>query len=293
MKILIFGATGMLGHKLYQRLSPRFEVSATIRGEYSSIEKYGIFDRSNIIEDVDVREKVSVEAAIAEIRPNVVINAVGVIKQLPSATDVITTLEINAIFPHRLAELGSKYGFRTISVSTDCVFDGVMGLYNEDDGPNATDLYGKSKNLGELIGPNCMTIRSSIIGRELESSHSLIEWFLSNRGKTIMGFTNAIYSGFPTIVFADIIASLISDRKKLSGLHHVAAEPINKFDLLTLVGKYYDADITITRDEDFKIDRSLDGSRFEQATGFRPHPWDEMIKRMAKDPTPYDSFRNT
>lgn len=282
----------MLGHKLIQQLSGQFDVYGTIRGTFETVDKFGIFDQAKIVENVSASDIASIEAAIQTAQPDVVVNAVGIIKQVPSAKDVITTLEINSIFPHRLAELAEKYGFRLFTISTDCVFDGVKGFFTEDDTPNATDLYGKSKNLGEVVGPNCFTIRSSIIGRELESSHSLIEWFLTNRGKTVKGFTNAIYSGFPTIVFADIIASLIVEQKELSGLYHIAAEPINKFDLLTLVNKYYDADITLDRDEDFKIDRSLDGGRFAKLTGFKPRPWEEMIKRMAEDPTPYDSFRD-
>ncbi len=291
-KVLIFGANGMLGHKLVQQLGGAFDVYGTIRGAFETVEKYGFFNKAKIIENVSATDIASIEAAVQTGQPDVVINAVGIIKQVPSAKDVITMLETNAIFPHRLAELAEKYGFRLFTISTDCVFDGVKGFYTEDDTPNATDLYGKSKNLGEVAGPNCFTIRGSIIGRELESSHSLIEWFLTNRGKTVKGFTNAIYSGFPTIVFADIIAGLIVEQKELSGLYHIAAEPINKFDLLTLVNKYYDADITLDRDEDFRIDRSLDGSRFAKLTGFKPRPWEEMIKRMAEDPTPYDSFRD-
>ena len=291
IRILIFGANGMLGHKLVQQFGPKFDVFGTIRGTFETVEKYGIFDQAKIIEEVSATDIASIEAAVQTAQPDVVINAIGIIKQVPSAKDVITTLEINSIFPHRLAEFGEKYGFRLITISTDCVFDGVRGFYNEEDTPNATDLYGKSKNLGEVTGPNCLTIRSSIIGRELDSSHSLIEWFLTKSGKTIKGFANAIYSGFPTIVFADIIASLIIDHKELSGLHHIAAEPINKFDLLTLVNKYFNAGVTLDRDEDFRIDRSLDGSRFANLTGFKPQPWEEMINRMAEDPTPYDSFR--
>lgn len=291
-RILVFGANGMLGHKLVQQLGQDFDVYATIRGSFETVDKYGIFEQARIITNVSATDVISIEGAIQTVQPEVVINAVGVIKQLPSAKDVITTLEINAIFPHRLAELGEKYGFRLINVSTDCVFDGVKGFYNEDDPPNATDLYGKSKNLGEVAGKNCLTIRSSIIGRELNSSHSLIEWFLSNRGKTVRGFTNAIYSGFPTTIFTDIIAGLIVDHKELNGLYHVAAEPINKFDLLSIANKYYDADITLDKDIDFRIDRSLDCSRFATLTGFKPQKWDEMIRKMAEDPTPYDSFRH-
>lgn len=291
MKVLIFGAAGMLGHKLYQRLGSQNDVTATIRGEFSSIERYGIFRRESIIENIDVREKASVELAIKTVRPDVVVNAVGVIKQLPSAKDVITTLEINAIFPHRLAEFGAKYGFRTISVSTDCVFDGSKGNYSEDDVPNAIDLYGKSKALGELAGANCLTLRTSIIGRELGTSHSLIDWFLSNRGGSVKGFTRAIYSGFPTIVFADIIGDLVANRPELIGLYQVASEPINKFELLKLVNDAYDANIEVVPESDFAIDRSLDASKFNQLTGFEPPSWAELVAKMAADTTEYDSFK--
>lgn len=291
MNILIFGANGMLGHKLVQQLGRGFDVFGTIRGTFDSLERYGIFDRSKIIENVSVQDTASIETAIQSAQPDVVINAVGVIKQLPSAKDVITTLEINSIFPHRLAEFGEKYGFRLFTISTDCVFDGVTGYYKEVDNSNATDLYGKSKNLGEVAGTNCITIRTSIVGRELSTSHSLVEWFLSNRGKQVEGFKNAIYSGFPTIVFADILNSLITDHKELSGLHHIASSPINKFHLLNLVNKYYKAGIEIIPTEDFKIDRSLNAERFNKLTGFRPPDWEEMVKSMASDPTPYESWR--
>lgn len=291
MKVLVFGAAGMLGHKLYQRLSSRFDVTATIRGEFSSIGRYGIFDPTKIIENIDVRDRSSVESAIVAARPDVVINAVGVIKQLPSAKDVITTLEINAIFPHRLAELGAKYGFRTISVSTDCVFDGVKGHYTESDIPNATDLYGKSKALGELTDENCLTLRTSIIGRELGTSHSLVDWFLSNRGGSVKGFTRAIYSGFPTIVFADIIGDLVANRPELSGLYQVASQPINKFELLKLVNSAYDANVEIVPENDFAIDRSLDAAKFNELIGFKPAPWPELVARMAADETDYDAFK--
>lgn len=281
----------MLGHKLLQQLGPKFDMACTLRGERSSVERYGIFTAENTIEHVDAADPVSIENAVAGFRPDVVINAIGIIKQVARAKNVLTALTINAIFPHRLAEFGEKYGFRLITVSTDCVFDGVKGNYAENDTPNATDLYGKSKNLGEVTEPNCLTIRTSIIGRELDSSHSLLEWVLSNRGKRIDGFTNAIYSGFPTIVFADIISSLITDHKELSGLYHIASSPINKFDLLTLINKYFEAGIEIVPSGDFKIDRSLNAARFNQMTGYRPPEWDEMVRRMASDTTPYEAWR--
>ncbi|NOT46628.1 MAG: SDR family oxidoreductase, partial [Acidobacteria bacterium] len=182
MRILVFGAGGMLGHKLIQILSNGSEVWGTVRGDYDQIERFGFLDASRCLTKVDVFDESSIRESISASRPDVVINAVGVVKQLETSKDVIKTLTVNSIFPHRLAALSDEFGFRLICISTDCVFDGVKGSYTEDDIPNATDLYGKSKNLGEVTTGNSLTLRTSIIGRELGTGHSLIEWFLSNEG---------------------------------------------------------------------------------------------------------------
>lgn len=280
----------MLGHKLVQCLSEHFDVNATIRGSFDDVERYGIFEKDRIIENVDATNAELLEEIIAKTAPDVVINAIGVVKQVPSAKDVITTLELNAILPQRLAMLSKKLGFRLILFSTDCVFDGGRGMYNEQDTPNALDLYGKSKQLGEVSQDNVLTIRSSIIGRELSTSHSLIEWFLSNRGGRVFGYTTAIYSGFPTVVIADILKVLITEQPDLWSIHHIASEPINKFELLELVDEVYDAAIEIEPSDQLVIDRSLDASAFNSLTGFTPEDWPAMIQRMAADTTPYDDF---
>ena len=281
MRVLIFGAGGMLGHKLMQELSADHEVFGTTRGETAALEK--LRPHGNVITGVSVEDQESIRRAIRETRPDVVVNAIGIIKQLPDSKNVITTLTVNSIFPHRLAELGREFGFRLISVSTDCVFSGSRGNYSEHDVPDAIDLYGKSKNLGEVVGENCLTLRTSIIGHELGTAHSLVDWFLSNRGGEVKGFANAIYSGFPTIVFAAIIDNLIRNRPELSGLYHVSSEPINKYDLLILINEAYAANVKIERDEEFRIDRSLDSTKFRSETGFKPPGWTEMIASMAAD----------
>ena len=244
-----------------------------------------------ILENVDVSDLDSSRAAIEKIKPDVVINAVGVVKQRPESEDVIKTLSINSLFPQRLAELSREYNFRLITVSTDCVFSGDKGNYSEDDLADARDLYGISKLLGEVKDDNCLTIRTSIIGRELASAHSLVEWFLSNRGNAVKGYLNAIYSGFPTIVLAEIISDIITNHAGLNGVYHVSSDPINKFDLLGLLNKYYQADVVIEPFEDFVIDRSLDSSAFRKATGFSPLGWEHMIEQMASDPTPYETWK--
>lgn len=291
-KILIFGANGMLGHKLVQRLGERHDVYATVRGTFDDVERYGIFDRDRIIEKIDVADFTAVQKTVYEIRPDVIINAVGVIKQSPAADDIAKMERINSLFPHLLAIIKQRIRCRLICISTDCVFDGQKGDYREGFLSNATDPYGKSKRMGEIARGNAITLRTSIIGRELGTAHSLVEWFLANRGGKVKGYTNAIYSGFPTTVLADIIENLIVEHADLRGLYHVSSDPINKYDLLVLINKYFNAGVEIERFEDFRIDRSLNSTRFRAATGFKPPSWKELIKRMALDPTPYDSFRD-
>ena len=291
MRILVFGAGGMLGHKLVQVLRQGHEVFGTVREESTRSLPESIFAGVNIVSGVSAEDADSVRRAVIETKPDVVVNAIGIIKQLPDSKNVITTLTVNSIFPHRLAELGEEFGFRLVTISTDCVFSGSRGNYSEADVPDAVDLYGKSKNLGEAVGPNCLTLRTSIIGHELGSAHSLVDWFLSNRDGKVKGFSNAIYSGFPTFVFVGIIDNLIRNYPRLSGLYHVSSDPINKFDLLTLVNAAYRANIVIERDEEFKIDRSLDSTKFRQETGFSPASWDEMVRSMAEDAKIYGRWK--
>jgi dTDP-4-dehydrorhamnose reductase len=291
MKVLIIGGSGMLGHKLTQVLQDKFDVWVTMRGDDRKYEKYGIFNQSRILPKVDIEELKSVETAVRSVKPSVIINAVGVIKQIPTATDVVKTLMVNAVFPHQLAEMASRFGTRLITISTDCVFSGKSGKYKETDTPDATDLYGKSKNLGEVVVDNCITLRTSIIGRELDSAHGLVEWFLSNEGKRVKGFKKAVFSGFPTLILAEIIADLIENQPNLHGLFNVSSESINKYDLLESVKKAYGANIEIEPFDDFVIDRSLDSTKFRAATGFRPANWEEMIGRMAADNAAYQQYK--
>lgn len=291
MRVLILGGAGMLGHKLYQRYCQRYEVYTTIRGSYSAYAHYQIFNAEHVIEHVDVFHFDSIVQALAQAKPDVVINCIGVIKQLATAKDPIISLTINSLLPHRLAGVCQAANIRLLHISTDCVFNGKDGMYTEDTPSNAEDLYGRSKFLGEVGGPDCLTLRTSIIGRELHTRSGLIEWFLSNRGKQVSGFRQAIYSGFTTLALADIIADVIDNHPQLNGVYQVSSNPINKYDLLILTRDAFGLDITIEPDDSVQIDRSLDSTRFRQATGFQPPSWAEMIGKLASDPTPYDSWR--
>jgi dTDP-4-dehydrorhamnose reductase len=291
MKVLILGGTGMLGHKLVAVLANRFETWTTIRTSFESVASFGIFEKEHTIEGIDAMTFSSVANALEIVRPDVVVNAVGVVKQKDAAQDIMTTLSVNSIFPQLLAESRKDFGFRLITISTDCVFSGAKGNYVENDPPDALDLYGQSKHWGEVGGDNCLTIRTSIIGRELIAGHSLLEWLISQRGKTIFGYARAIFSGFPTDAFADIIVDIIENHPLLSGIYHVSSEPITKLDLVTKLNMAFGLDATINEDFDFTIDRSLDSTRFRELTGFRPKSWEHMIKSLAADSTPYDKWK--
>lgn len=281
----------MLGHKLVQVLGENFDVWTTIRKTFDKYEKYGIFDQNKVFENIDVENFDSVVNAVKASKPDVIINAVGIIKQLPTAKNMIKTLTVNAVFPHRLLEIAEESGARLLNISTDCVFSGKDGNYTETDISDALDVYGKSKFLGETISENSLTLRTSIIGRELNTSHSLVEWFLSNQGKPIKGYTKAVFSGFPTVILAAIIGNIIENQPSLHGLYNVSSEPIDKYNLLELLKDAYRVNIAIEPFDDFEIDRSLDSTKFRAATGFEPLGWQEMISRMAADNAPYQNTK--
>jgi dTDP-4-dehydrorhamnose reductase len=290
-RVLIIGGTGMLGHKLVQTLSEDFYTGFTIRSSKTTVENTELSDVPKIFDNVSVENIEKIEEIISNFSPLYVINAVGVIKQLPESKNDLAALNINSIFPQNLADLAERHNFKLINISTDCVFSGKKGNYNEADFVDAEDLYGKSKFLGEVRGKNCLTIRTSIIGREIFTNHSLLEWFLSVRDQTVKGFTKAIFSGFPTIVLSDIIKMILQNHPELEGLYHVSSEPINKYELLCLIKDKFNLKTEIIPYDDFVIDRSLDSTRFKELTGFKSPSWEEMIERMADDPTPYDKWR--
>ncbi len=291
MRVLILGASGMLGHKLWQVYRQRFETWGTVRSNYQEYARYGFFDPERVLGGVDASDFYTIVRAFETAQPTVVVNAIGIIKQLPAAKDPIVSLTVNSLFPHRLAKLCQATSARLIHISTDCVFSGRKGMYTEDDIPDADDLYGRSKLLGELTGPDCLTLRTSIVGRELQTTHSLVEWFLSNHGRSVRGYTNAIFSGFPSLTLANIIADIINREPDLSGLYHVSSEPVSKYQLLCLLRDTWRIPIEIEPSPHVTVDRSLDSRRFRAATGYVPPLWPEMVQAMADDTTAYEEWR--
>jgi dTDP-4-dehydrorhamnose reductase len=343
MRVLILGAAGMLGHKVWQIFRDRFDCRAAVRSRLP----LELFDDDRVMAGIDAADFERVTRLIAKIRPEAVINCVGVVKQLAAAHDPITSITLNSLFPHVVARACGEIGARMIHISTDCVFAGTRGNYRESDLPDAGDLYGRSKLLGEVVteaqsveanggyrqgrgkhGPLIrlrhllpqlksaggeglsrlgrrelavqtgvsvphLTIRTSIIGRELRSANGVVEWFLLNRGGLVRGFTKAVFSGVTTTTLAQTLADVIEHHPGLSGLYHVAGAAITKYDLLVMLNDAFGAGVTIRPDDTVVIDRTLDAARFREATGMVPPAWREMIAALAAESPQYERWRTT
>ena len=282
MRILILGGDGMLGHQLLKSWQSAHEVQVTLRNNLSAYKTFGLFHKDNSSTDIDACNFESVATVVKAFKPEAVVNAVGIVKQRAESHDAIPSLEINALLPHRLSVMCGEAGARLIHISTDCVFSGSKGKYAEGDPEDASDLYGRTKLLGEVTAPHAVTLRTSIIGQELSRKSSLIEWFLQQKG-VIKGFDKAIYSGFTTLEMAHIMEKILLEQTGLSGLWHVASHPISKYALLQkLAAALGRKDIEIERDETFVCDRSLNGTRFNQATGYEPPSWETMLSELAQ-----------
>lgn len=294
-RIVVLGAGGMLGHKVCQRLREH-DVTGVVRKSASAYKAFReIFDRVSLVGNVDVLKDGQLESVLLDMNPQIVVNCVGVVKQLPEAEDALLSVATNALLPHRLARLCEKIGARLIHISTDCVFGGCRGSYRESDPTDARDLYGRSKALGETIlnEEAAVTLRTSFIGRELKSEkHGLVEWFLARDGGGVEGFANVIYSGLTSIELADVIHHLVERRPDLRGVYQVASAPISKYHLLLLIRRVYDLDIEVRRAVEPVCDRSLVMEAFSEATGYRAPTWEEMIQQMYQDHTPYGAWRS-
>ena len=295
MEILVLGGEGMLGHKMFQTLGQRFpEVGCTIRGSLAdpAFQRIDLFQGAEVIENFDATRFESLEALLRLHRPEVVANCIGIVIQAEETRSAVLNIGLNAYLPHLLAEVLSEWGGRLYHFSTDCVFTGHQGRYTEDDFADADDLYGRSKYLGEVRqAPNALTLRTSIIGRELFRFKSLLEWFLSQNHKSIQGWTKAIYAGVTTNYIAQTVARLIVEYPDLSGLYQVTSTPISKYDLLLLLREAYHLDIEIVPADGRNEDKSMVGEKFVAATGYVCPPWPELVTQLAQDPTPYEEWR--
>lgn len=294
MRALVLGGNGMLGHQLCRVLSRRMEAWATFREGPARFETYDFIPRERAVGGIHAEDLASLRGILEQVRPDVAVNCIGIVKQRDEAKQAIPSIQVNALFPHQLADLCQERGIRLVQISTDCVFSGLRGRYTEADIPDPVDLYGRTKLLGELNRPNCLTLRTSIIGWQLNTFSSLLSWFALQRGQRIKGYQQAIYSGFSTNVLAGLVSDLIETRPDLTGLYQVASQPISKFDLLVnLREKLGWDDIQIEPDDNFYCDRSLVGTRFSMATGWKAPSWDEMLSELTEEWPKYQGWYGT
>lgn len=280
MRVLVLGASGMIGSTVLRVLgeSKDLEVFGSIRDERVK-PFFSAAVRKHLFSGVDLMQPDAIVSILDQVQPSVVINCAGLTRHKPEAEDPLVAVPINTLMPHRLAGLCKLVGSRMIHVSTDCVFSGQRGNYFETDFPDARDVYGKSKAIGEVTYPHTVTLRTSTIGHEFQSKYGLLEWFLSQHGRC-KGYSSAVFSGLPTAVFAALVRDVVIPRPELSGLYHVAGQSINKFDLLSRIARVYGKQIEIEPDDRLVIDRSLNADRFCKVTGYVAPDWDSLINKM-------------
>jgi dTDP-4-dehydrorhamnose reductase len=277
MKLLVLGADGMLGHQVARKLSKSHEVVATLRKPAAS-GVIAALEGCRIISGLDVRVPDASEDLLLREKPQVVVNAVGIVKQrLPA--DSVESIEVNSLFPHRLAATCRLVDARLIHISTDCVFSGNRGNYHEADNPDPLDLYGRTKLLGEVTGDGCLTIRTSIIGLELAHYSGLVEWFLRQRG-FVLGYRRARWNGMTTLELARVIDTLVKG-SELDGLWHISTEPISKYQLLADLASVLKLQTTVVPDDTVVIDRSLNSERFRTRLPYSPPSWEQMLQELA------------
>jgi len=284
MKVLIIGGSGMIGHMLIKELLNKYEIFSIFRNR-SDQDLNQFFEKTLIPKDQciiidDIKEYKNLEYTVEKISPDVIVNCMGIVKQRDKAYDTLDMIHINLLFPHLLNKICDKNKIRLIHFSTDCVFSGTKGNYQESDNPDPIDEYGESKLLGEIRGENTLTIRSSFVGPELFNKKSLFEWVKQNKNKTITGYTNAIYSGFTTVAFSKLLDEIIKNHPDMNGLIHMSSDPISKFDLIHLLNKKFKFNINIIPDSTFICDRSLNSMAFRKKTNISIPSWTKMINEL-------------
>lgn len=280
-KILILGGTGMIGHTLFYYLNEfaGFDVLVSVRSR-TGLGRLPKALETNVIEGVDAYNFDRLAQIIGKYKPETIINCVGLTKRLPGAANPVDAIYLNALFPQRLAVLCQMSGIRAIHFSTDCVFSGRKGLYSEADEPDAVDIYGRTKMLGEIRSSNCLTLRSSLIGHELKQKTELLEWAFLQNGRTVPGYLKAIFSGITTLEMAKVLERFILKKNEIEGLFHISSTPISKFCLLEKIAAEYSLDLNIYSVDEPIIDRSLNSSAFNSITGYIPPSWDSMLAEL-------------
>ncbi len=285
MKILVFGANGMIGHQMWYKLNKEFpgQVYGTVRQSVQHYEQFKIFDLKYLIPNLDVTDFDKVLQVLDRVKPDVVLNCIGITLRKPEAKNLELCVEVNSLFPQRLDKWAAQHQKRLIHFSTDCVFAGSDGMYSETSIPDAQDIYGKTKFLGEVSGSHSLTLRCPIIGREIDGKTELVEWFLKQKNNKIKGYAKAIYSGITSAEMARQIILIIRKFSNLTGLYQISSEPISKYELLQLLNQISGLGVTIDKDEAYSTNKSLDSKKYRQVTGYVPPLWSAMLTEMMEE----------
>jgi dTDP-4-dehydrorhamnose reductase len=290
VKILVLGASGMLGHRTTAVLSERHDVVGTLRNPDPVLARFA--PEARLVTGISVEAPGGIAAVIDDFRPDAVVNCIGIVKQKAEAHQAVPSIRTNSLFPHEIAKICDAAGARFVHVSTDCVFSGSRGGYLESDTPDAADLYGRSKLLGEVTdAPGAITVRTSIVGWELSHPTGVLEWFAGRRGAKCDGYRRAVFSGLATSDLVDVFERLCSEWRELDGLWHVSTDPISKYGLLTSLDRALGWQTEVVPRDEPVIDRSLDSTRFRQRTGWTPRPWAETVERLAAEHALYEGLR--
>lgn len=277
-KVLIIGASGMIGHQMWMMAQKYYNAFAFIRKSKSHYDNWNLFNSKNVIDGVNVTDFSLVESKLIKIKPDVVINCTGITIRKKEIQDLNYTLNVNSLFPQKLAKWCQNQGVRLIHFSTDCVFSGKKGYYAESDIPDATDHYGTTKFLGEVIGDKILTLRIPVIGRELEGKTELLEWVLRQKNQKIKGYSRALYSGMTVHQASKEIYKLIESTTILGGLYHISTPPISKYDLIHKINQIYKLNIQIDKEDTHITNKVLISEKYQQITGFSAPSWEIMLE---------------
>ena len=292
-KIFVLGATGMLGHKMCQVLSgaDEFYVYGGLRGRAEAVKALPFFQDTDLVGGLDVNDWGRAKDSIANLKPDVIVNCVGLTTRKIDPAASAQVVELNALLPHRLAHLATDLGARMIHFSTDCVFQGGAGPYAVDHPKDAQDLYGMSKALGEVDAPGCLTIRSSIVGREIRGFTEFFEWIFSQKGQGVSGFTKALYNGLTTKFMAELVRDLILQSPDIRGILQIGSQPASKAQLIQQVSDIFDLGITVNSVDQGK-DKTLQTQVAQQDIGFQPPTWAELISDLKRENHLYEGIQS-
>ena len=288
----------MLGHQMWRRVNEwakgsSHQVFGTVRKSKDHYQALGLPNTQNLFDGVDVGEFKKLDALLNQIKPSIVINCAGITLRKKDLSDIEKCYQLNGMLPQFVGQWCNTHDAKLFHFSTDCVYDGKKGSsYLESDMPSAFDHYGQSKYLGEASTGNSLTMRLSIVGRELENKTELVEWILSQKDKHAKGYNAVKYSGLTTAYVAREVIRVIEKYPEISGLYHVSSEPISKYEIMEKINAKFDLNIKIEKNNEIVSNKALDCSRYEKATGFQKPSWDQMIDDLFADREFYENLKN-